>query len=52
MYVQNKVQGQNTIEESGFSVVNLQGLVIVETEQVLEMFECIDGDLRSFWIFE
>ena len=43
---------QNKREEIGFSVRNSRGRTIVETEKVLEMFECVDGDLRSLRIFE
>ena len=47
-----KVLCQNKREEICFSVWNLRGRIIVETEKVLEIFECVDGDLRSLRIFE
>ena len=47
-----KVLCQNKREEIGFSVRNSRGRIIVETEKVLEMFECVEGDLWSLWIFE
>ena len=43
---------QNKREEIGVGVRNPWGQIIVETEKVLEMFECVDIDLRSLWIFE
>ena len=48
----DKVLGRNKREEIGFSIRNLRGQIIAETEKVLEMFECVDGDLRSLRIFE
>ena len=39
-------------EETGFSVENMRGRLIVETEKVLEMFECVDGALQSLWMIE
>ena len=47
-----KVLCQNKREEIGFSVENSRGQIIVETETVLEMFECVDGDLLSLRIVE
>ena len=43
-----KVLGRNKREEIGFSVRNLPGQIIVETEKVLEMFECVGGDFLEF----
>ena len=43
---------QNKREEIGVGVRNPRGQIIVETEKVLEMFECVDIDLRSLRIFE
>ena len=42
-----KVLSRNKREETGFSVENSRGQIIVETEKVLEMFECVDGDFQS-----
>ena len=47
-----KVLGRNKREEISFSVWNSRGQIIVETEKVLEMFECVDGNLWSVWIFD
>ena len=47
-----KVLCQNKREEIGFSVENSRGRIIVETEKVLVICECVDGDLRSLRIFE
>ena len=47
-----KVLGQNKREEIDFSVWNSRGRIIVKTGNVSEMFECVDGDLRSSRIFE
>ena len=47
-----KVLCQNKREEIGFSVWNLRGRIIVETEKVLEMFQFVDRDLCNLRIFE
>ena len=47
-----KILSWTKIEETGFSVGNLQRQIIVEAEKISEMFECDDEDLRSLQVIE
>ena len=45
------VVSRNKREETGFSIGNSPGEIIVETKVVV-MFECFDGHLQSFHLFK